>query len=72
MADKKTSAESNQTLAFTSYAIGGAAVVAGVVLVILNRPKTFRIDPTKGAATDIAISPSVAPGQAGLVVVGSF
>ncbi len=73
VADKKTTAESNQTLAFTAYGIGGAAVVAGVVLVILNRPKTFRIDPTKGgAAADIAISPVVAPGQAGLVVAGSF
>ena len=61
VADKKTSAESNQTLAFTSYAIGGAAVVAGVVLVILNRPKTFRIDPTKGGAAELAISPTVHP-----------
>jgi hypothetical protein len=67
VADMKTSAESNQSLAFTSYAIGGAAVVAGVVLVILNRPKTFRIDPTKGAATDIAISPvgGARPGRPG-------
>lgn len=72
VADKKSSAESNQTLAFTSYAIGGAAVVAGVVLVILNRPKTYRIDPTKGAAAEISLSPVVAPNQAGFVLAGSF
>lgn len=70
VADKKSSAESNQTLAFVTYGIGGAAVVAGVVLVILNRPKTYRVDPTAGA--DLALTPVVAPGQAGLAVVGSF
>lgn len=72
VADKKSSAESSQTMAFTAYAVGGAAVAAGIVLVILNRPKTYRIDPTKGGAGDVVLAPRVGADHAGLVLSGSF
>ncbi|MEZ4402932.1 MAG: hypothetical protein R3B06_23120 [Kofleriaceae bacterium] len=71
VAAMKASAESNQRLAFTAYAVGGAAVVAGVVLVILNRPHTYRIDPTRGAA-DLALTPVVGRDLSGLALSGSF
>lgn len=71
VADMKTTAESRQTLAITAYAVGGAALATGVVLVILNRPKTYRVDPTAGR-TDLAITPVIGPTQAGFVVGGSF
>jgi hypothetical protein len=72
VADMKSSAESKQTLAITAYAVGGAAIAAGVVLVILNRPKTFRIDPTKGQNPDLAFTPVLGPTHAGLSLAGSF
>lgn len=71
VADMKTTAESRQTLAIAAYTVGGLAIAGGVVLVILNRPKTFRIDPTAGGS-DLAITPVIGPTQAGLVLGGSF
>ena len=72
VADMKTTAESRQSFAFIAYGVGGAALAAGVVLVILNRPKTFRVDPTAKAEPGVAVTPAVGPGLAGLVVAGSF
>lgn len=71
VADMKSSAESKQTMAITAYAVGGVAIAAGVVLVILNRPKTYRIDPTKGQS-DLAITPVLGREQAGFAVTGTF
>ena len=44
-ADKKSSAESKQTLATAGFAVGGVALAAGIVLYVLNRPESYRIDP---------------------------
>lgn len=71
VADKKTTAESRQTLAIAAYTVGGLALAGGIVLVILNRPRVFRIDPTKGSS-DLAITPVLTPTQAGLAFGGSF
>ncbi len=70
VADMKSTAESRQNLAIAAYAVGGLAIAGGVVLVILNRPKTFRIDPT--ANSDLAITPVISPTQAGFSLGGSF
>lgn len=71
VADMKATAESRQTLAFAAYTVGGLAVATGVVLVILNRPKTYRVDPTAGRS-DLAITPVLGPDHAGFVVGGAF
>lgn len=73
----KSSAESKQTLAAAMYTVGGVALAAGVVLVILNRPKTYRIDPLQaqgGGDSDTAIhlTPVFGPDQAGFAAFGRF
>ncbi|MBP6839114.1 MAG: hypothetical protein KA190_17585 [Kofleriaceae bacterium] len=42
--DRKSSAETKQNLAYAGYALGGAALVAGAALVVLNRPSSYRIE----------------------------
>lgn len=71
VADMKSSAESKQSIATVAYIAGGAAIAAGVVLVIINRPKTFRIDPTKGGA-ELAVTPVIGRDGAGFALSGSF
>ncbi len=72
----KSSAESKQTLAAAMYTVGGVALAAGVVLVILNRPKTYRIDPlqVQGENTDTAVrlTPVFGPDHAGVAAFGRF
>lgn len=71
VADMKSSAESKQSFAFAAYAVGGAALAAGVVLVILNRPHTYRIDPTAKADT-VSLTPVLTPNQAGFSLSATF
>lgn len=72
--DIKSSAESKQTLATTMYVAGGVALAAGVVLVILNRPKSYRIDPLsqQDGGADVSFSPVIGPGHAGFAATGRF
>jgi len=42
--DMRTGAETKQTIAFSAYVIGGAAVVSGLALVYMNRARPYRID----------------------------
>jgi hypothetical protein len=70
----KSDAQSSQTMAATLYTLGGITVAAGVVLVVLNRPQTFRIDPLEkqNAGGGMAITPVLGPDLAGLSAAGSF
>jgi hypothetical protein len=74
--DKKSSAETKQTVAFTAYTLGGLALAGGVVLIILNQPKAYRInyDPSaeKAPQPSISITPVIAPDLAGVAAVGRF
>lgn len=71
--DKKNGAENKQTLAITAYAIGGVAIATGVVLAVINRPESYRIDPfaekQRGAT---AIAPLLGPDLAGVSFAGRF
>jgi hypothetical protein len=42
---KRSSAESKQTIAVVGYSIAGAAVAAGITLMVINRRSPYRIDP---------------------------
>jgi hypothetical protein len=70
----KSDAEGAQTMAATLYTLGGITVAAGVVLVVLNRPKTFRIDPLEkqGAEGEVSITPIFGHGLAGMAATGRF
>jgi len=71
----KSDAESKQTLAATMYVVGGAAVAAGVVLVVLNRPRSYRIDPLQqqaGADTGVSFTPVFGGGLTGVAASGRF
>jgi tetratricopeptide (TPR) repeat protein len=70
--DRKTSAESKQTLAITAYAIGGVAIVTGVTLAIINRAESYRIDPLADKPRALSVSPLVGPGFAGVTAQGRF
>lgn len=70
----KSDAESSQTMAATLYTLGGITVAAGVVLVVLNRPKTFRIDPLEkqNAEGEVSITPIFGHDLAGVAASGRF
>lgn len=72
--DLKSSAQSKQTLATTMYVAGGVALTAGVVLVILNRPTSYRIDPLEKQSQggEVSVTPVFGPDMAGLSAFGRF
>lgn len=62
----KDTATSDATLSTIGFAAGGALLVGGVVLFVLGR------HPHDGASASISVTPSLAPGQGGVAVHGSF
>lgn len=73
MLDMKSSAESKQNFAAVAYTVGGVAVATGVVLVILNRPQSYRIDPLKAELNaGTTVTPVLGPDMAGFAAVGRF
>jgi hypothetical protein len=73
----RDSGDSKKTLGYVMYGAAGAAVGAGILLAILNRPNAYQIRPEdlqeeqahKGKVT---LTPIVAPSMAGAMVQGSF
>ncbi len=58
-----------QGAALTSYALGGAALVAGAILVSLNQPQPYRIDPAElsaHASPSVRITPLLGGGSGGI------
>jgi hypothetical protein len=72
--DKKSSAETKQTVAFTMYGVGTLALAGGIVLVILNQPSAYRIDPYAESDKQpaVSITPLVTPDLAGVAASGRF
>ena len=68
--DKKSSAETKQTLAFTAYALGTVAIAGGVVLLIMNQPESYRIDPF--GEKRVTVVPTLGPDGAGVLATGRF
>lgn len=69
---KLDSAERQQQIAVTSYIIGGAALVGGLVLVYVNRPQVFRRDIEAGTERELTIVPMIAPDSAGVSAAFRF
>jgi hypothetical protein len=57
----RSGANGLQTLSVVAYALGGAAVVTGVVLAILNRPQPFLRSVTVGVSLLPPMTPGVRP-----------
>lgn len=53
----RDSGDTKQAIAFVGYALGGAAIVGGVTLLILNRPQPYRVDveQQRGAAAVVPV-----------------
>jgi hypothetical protein len=70
LADKKSSAEWQQSAAVVSYAVGGVALAAGITLVYMNRSRSYRIDVDRlesGATPPpVAVAPLIGPSVVGL------
>jgi hypothetical protein len=58
-------------LAVGAFVVGGAAVVTGLTLVVLNRPISALPDDAAGGAT-VGVAPAIGPGVVGATVGGRF
>jgi hypothetical protein len=73
--DLRSSGDTKKTLGFVSYGIAGATVAGGIVLVILNRPKSYLLRPEEvqdQLDQKVSITPIVTPTMAGASVQGRF
>jgi hypothetical protein len=70
LADTKSSAETKQAIAMVGYALGTATMAAGLVLVYLNRPQSYRIDVKEKSS--VAITPLIGRDTQGVSATFSF
>lgn len=70
LATRRAQAERYHRGAIAAYAIGGAAFVTGVALLVVNRSRPYRVDPLD--RQKLAFSPFVGPQGAGLASAGHF
>jgi hypothetical protein len=71
----RTRAEALRTLTIVSYAVGGAGVTTGIVLLGVNRRRAYRINPSDdqpAPSPSLSFAPLLGPGQAGLVTTLRF
>jgi hypothetical protein len=61
-----------QNLAIGGYALGGAALITGAVLVYLNQPQPYRIDPNQKQAEAVTIAPLLGGGTHGAQALFRF
>jgi hypothetical protein len=72
LSEDLAAAERQQSIAVTSYIIGAAAVVGGLVLVFANQPQVFRRDMEAGTERELTIVPVIAPDSAGVSAAFRF
>ncbi|NPD23670.1 hypothetical protein [Corallococcus exiguus] len=71
VADERSQGKLMQTGAIAGYAVGGAVIVTGAVLAVLNQPKPYRIEPGQEAAT-VQVTPLLGAGSGGAVATFRF
>jgi hypothetical protein len=64
--------DTKQTAAGVMYVVGGAAVITGVTLMLLNRPRPYRIDRESSEPTGVTVVPVVSPDGAGVSAAFRF
>lgn len=67
---KKTRAANLEVGAYTAYGLGGAVVITGVVLAVLNRAKPERVNPDKDSK--VAVTPLFGPRGGGVLTTVHF
>lgn len=79
LTDMRDSGESKRTFGYVAYGIAGAAVVTGAVLLVLNRPRGYRVTPeqiraerTRATGAKVSVTPMAGPGMAGAILEGRF
>jgi hypothetical protein len=77
--DMRNSGDTKRTLGYVGYGIAGAAIVAGGILAIVNRPRPYQITPEileeekqKAGEHSVSVAPLVSPGLTGAMVLGQF
>ena len=72
----RDSGDTKKTLGYVSYGVAGVAIATGVVLAILNRPKSYQIRPEdlqeEQAPPAVSITPIITPTLAGAALQGHF
>ncbi|WP_223638718.1 hypothetical protein [Corallococcus sp. EGB] len=71
VANERSQGNLMQSGAIAGYAVGGAVIVTGAVLAVLNQPKPYRIDPGQEAAT-VQVTPLLGAGSGGAVATFRF
>lgn len=61
-----------QSLAMGGYAAGGAALITGVVLVFINQPQPFQIDPNQKKVEVVGVTPLIGGGTGGILTTFRF
>ena len=74
--DMRNSGDTKRTVGYVGYGIGGAAIITGAVLAVLNRRQPYQIRPEdldeENDKHSVAIAPIVSPGLTGAAVQGHF
>jgi tetratricopeptide (TPR) repeat protein len=71
--DLRTRGTTRQQLAFGAYAVGGAALVTGAVLVFINQPQAYRINPDEaGSSPAASVAPLLGRGEGGVLATFRF
>lgn len=68
----KDSGDTKQALGVSMYFIGGAAIAAGVTLLVLNRARPYRIDPEQADQEKMAVVPVVGKDTVGMSAMFRF
>lgn len=73
VSDLRTRGDSQQQLAFGAYAVGGAAVVTGAILLYINRPQAYRISVDEADSPQgVSIAPVISGREGGLLATFRF
>ncbi len=72
IAGDKSSGDTKQGVAVTMYFVGGAAIAAGLTMLILNRAKPYRISPDEADAERTAVVPIVGKDTVGVSALFHF
>jgi hypothetical protein len=72
LTEQLNSAERKQNIAVISYAVGGAALVGGLVMVFMNQPQVFRRDVEAGTERELTVVPVITPDTAGVSAAFRF